>query len=141
MIDHKRNSIQLVTGLLANDVAAQDVELELVANAAVVVKTAWKLSNEILFQFTSGFYNDPSTNVMGETDGYPAWWLEAVGFRDGPPPPPTLTKCCRPPAGWEDDGYGGSKGHRKTKHEQYKHVATRNEAMKAFLSDEPAHAI
>ena len=99
MIDHKRNSIQLVTGLLANDVAAQDVELELVANAAVVVKTAWKLSDEILFQFTSGFYNDPSTNVMGETDGYPAWWLEAVGFRDGPPPPPTRTKCCHLPAG------------------------------------------
>jgi len=75
------------------------LESRLTANAAHVVETAWKLSDDLLFQFASGFYNDPSTNVMGETDGYPAWWLNAVGFRDGPPPPPTLTKCCRPPAG------------------------------------------
>lgn len=64
-------------------------------NAATIVESLWKLSDEIMFKYASGFVNEPGS--MSQMVGYPAWWLEAVGYSHGPPPPPTQPKCCHPP--------------------------------------------
>ena len=71
-------------------------------NADKVVTSLWSLSDEILFKYASGFVNEASSdnnnnNKMSQIVGYPAWWLKAVGYTDGPPPPPTIPKCCHPP--------------------------------------------
>lgn len=94
-------SMELV-GKLGEDFAEtgnfENVEKSLLENAAKIVSSLWSLSDEIVFKYASGFVNEPPDN-MSQMVGYPAWWLEAVGFRDGPPPPPTTPKCCDPPKG------------------------------------------
>eukprot|EP00640_Fibrocapsa_japonica_P007536 CAMPEP_0113938990 /NCGR_PEP_ID=MMETSP1339-20121228/5391_1 /TAXON_ID=94617 /ORGANISM="Fibrocapsa japonica" /LENGTH=145 /DNA_ID=CAMNT_0000942353 /DNA_START=88 /DNA_END=525 /DNA_ORIENTATION=+ /assembly_acc=CAM_ASM_000762 len=80
---------------LDNDYAA--VERAILENAAGVVESLWLLSDEIMFKYASGFVNDPDGSGISQMVGYPAWWLEAVGYEDGPPPPPTQPKCCNPP--------------------------------------------
>ena len=62
-------------------------------NVDKVVKSLWSLSDEILFKYASGFVNEPK---MSQMVGYPEWWLESVGYADGPPPPPTEPRCCNP---------------------------------------------
>ena len=54
-----------------------------------------QLQDHLLFKYASGFVNEPP-NGMSQMKGYPAWWLQAVGYSDGPPPPPTTPKCCHP---------------------------------------------
>jgi len=72
-------------------------------NIAKIVASLWSLSDELLFKYASGFVNEISPSGKEEEDhmsqmvGYPAWWLQAVGYTDGPPPPPTNPKCCDPP--------------------------------------------
>jgi dipeptidase len=79
------------------------VEEALAKNADSIVKSLWSLSDELIFRYADGFLNFPESEIdqhRGETTqvlGYPSWWLEAVGYRDGPPPPPTQPKCCDPP--------------------------------------------
>ena len=74
----------------------------LMDNAAKIVSSLWSLSDELLFKYASGFVNElPNDNDsdgggMSQMVGYPAWWLEAVGYPNGPPPPPTTPKCCHP---------------------------------------------
>jgi dipeptidase len=65
-------------------------------NIQTIVASLWSLSDEILFKYASGFVNEPG-GAMSQMVGYPAWWLEAVGYPNGPPPPPTQPKCCHPP--------------------------------------------
>lgn len=98
-------SLELVASLRSNENFRDNqqlVEEALAANADSIVKSIWSLSDELIFKYADGFLNFPEGG--GESDGeitkvlgYPAWWLEAVGFQDGPPPPPTKPKCCNPP--------------------------------------------
>jgi len=71
------------------------VEEEYVKNIDTIVTSMWSLSDEMLFKYASGFVNE-SPGGMSQMVGYPSWWLEAVGYADGPPPPPTTPKCCNP---------------------------------------------
>jgi len=71
------------------------VESEYFKNMAKIVSSLWSLSDEIMFKYASGFVN-VSPDGMSQMVGYPAWWLEAVGYAEGPPPPPTEPKCCHP---------------------------------------------
>mmetsp|Transcript_701 Transcript_701/g.873 ORF Transcript_701/g.873 Transcript_701/m.873 type:complete len:434 (-) Transcript_701:122-1423(-) len=57
------------------------------------MQALWDLSDHLLFKYASGFVNEPELSQMV---GYPDWWLEQVGYSDGPPPPPTKPKCCHP---------------------------------------------
>mmetsp|Transcript_25088 Transcript_25088/g.61797 ORF Transcript_25088/g.61797 Transcript_25088/m.61797 type:complete len:611 (-) Transcript_25088:92-1924(-) len=102
----ERKSIQLMQQLEADYHGShqdphQDfefVESAILDNAADVVSSLWQLSDEIMFKYASGFVNeDDSHGGLSQMVGYPAWWLEAVGFKEGPPPPPTKPKCCNPP--------------------------------------------
>ena len=72
------------------------VEEAYLANIDKVVASLWSLSDELLFKYASGFVNEPPDG-MSQMVGYPAWWLRAVGYQDGPPNPPTVPKCCHPP--------------------------------------------
>ena len=71
------------------------VETAYLQNVATVVDRLWSLSDELLFKYASGFVN--TDDEMSQMVGYPAWWLQAVGYSQGPPPPPTKPKCCHPP--------------------------------------------
>ncbi len=71
------------------------VEEEYLKNVDDIVTSLWRLSDEILFKYASGFVNEPP-DAMSQMVGYPSWWLKAVGYSDGPPPPPTQPKCCHP---------------------------------------------
>eukprot|EP00565_Helicotheca_tamesis_P002606 CAMPEP_0185726802 /NCGR_PEP_ID=MMETSP1171-20130828/2673_1 /TAXON_ID=374046 /ORGANISM="Helicotheca tamensis, Strain CCMP826" /LENGTH=615 /DNA_ID=CAMNT_0028395223 /DNA_START=115 /DNA_END=1962 /DNA_ORIENTATION=- len=66
---------------------AQDAFLQ---NAAECTTSLWSLSDKILFKYASGYVNEPAH--MSVSVGYPKWWLEAVGFKDGPPPVPHKPK-------------------------------------------------
>jgi len=72
-----------------------EVESVYQQNIAAVVSSLWSLSDEIMFKYASGFVNEAPNN-MSQMVGYPAWWLKAVEYSEGPPPPPTLPKCCDP---------------------------------------------
>jgi len=61
-------------GLLTNQFAQH-------ANA--VVKTWWTLFDTLLFKYADGWDNEPT---LGVAIGYPAWWLQKVGYKHGPPP-------------------------------------------------------
>lgn len=66
-------------------------------NAKTIVAALWKLSDALLFKYASGFVNEiPPNGEMSQMVGYPAWWLQAVDYQNGPPPPPTTPKCCHP---------------------------------------------
>ena len=50
----------------------------------------WRLGDVIMANYADGFV---STRETGASVGYPAWWLEAAGWREGPEPiPPPKTK-------------------------------------------------
>jgi dipeptidase len=87
-------SIAMVTKMDASYKRDQDmgkVESEYRKNIDSVVSSLWSLSDEIMFKYASGFVNEPN---MSQMVGYPAWWLKAVKYSEGPPPPPTKPKCC-----------------------------------------------
>ena len=59
-------------------------------HAALVVKSWWALADHLVYKYADGnIYSDPSDTSAGKSTpaGYPRWWLEAVGYPDGPPPP------------------------------------------------------
>jgi len=61
-------------GLLTEDFAQ---------NADGIVLTWWELFDQLLFKYADGWNNVP---MLGQAIGYPAWWLEKVGYKNGPPP-------------------------------------------------------
>jgi hypothetical protein len=66
----------------------------LIKNAEKIVTSLWLLADELMFKYADGFVNSKEESKQV---GYPTWWLEKVGYEDGPPPPPTIPKCCNPP--------------------------------------------
>jgi dipeptidase len=99
------------------------VEDTLAKNADSIVKSLWSLSDELIFKYADGFRNFAESKIdehggkSSEVLGYPAWWLEAVGYSDGPPPPPTKPKCCNPPKGAPENSIRGSNDN-KSDHDQ-----------------------
>jgi len=96
----EKKSIELMKKLEDQYLCGKDfdsTELAILDNAEGVVSSLWQLSDEIMFKYASGFVNeDDAHGGQSQMVGYPAWWLEAVGFQGGPPPPPTKPKCCNP---------------------------------------------
>jgi dipeptidase len=93
-------SIRLVSDMEKHYAANKDmtiVEEAYLANVDKIVTSLWSLSDELMFHYASGFVNEEEH--MSQMVGYPSWWLEAVGYANGPPPPPTEPKCCHPPHG------------------------------------------
>jgi len=92
-------SIDLVSDLQSKYRAESNwdvVQSAIADNAAKIVDSLWSLSDEIVFKYASGFVNEHG-GKMSQMVGYPKWWLDAVGYAEGPPPPPTKPKCCHPP--------------------------------------------
>lgn len=87
--------VQTVEGDFQRNGNFDTVEEAYRKNVESIVSSLWSLSDELMFKYADGFVNEPGN--MSQMVGYPEWWLEAVGFRDGPPPPPTKPKCCHPP--------------------------------------------
>eukprot|EP00051_Salpingoeca_urceolata_P021543 m.339376 g.339376 ORF g.339376 m.339376 type:complete len:673 (+) comp19817_c0_seq7:253-2271(+) len=54
-------------------------------NAEAVVARWWQLSDELLLRYADGYCNGCADHPRDL--GYPAWWLRAVGYQQGPPPP------------------------------------------------------
>lgn len=61
-----------------------EVTQKLVANARAVVARWWQLADDLMEKYADG-------NIHGVAQGYPAWWLKAVGYTKGPPPVPPPT--------------------------------------------------
>lgn len=102
----EKASIELVASVRKDYEHHQNLELveqAFAKNADSIVKSLWSLSDELVFRYADGFRNfreseiDQHGGEATEVLGYPTWWLEIVGYKDGPPPPPTKPKCCNPP--------------------------------------------
>jgi len=71
-----------------HDLAALEKMVLSHADAAAI---AWnELAEKLLAKYANGYLNTPDGNY--EALGYPRKWLEAVGYKDGPPNPPSLSK-------------------------------------------------
>mmetsp|Transcript_23393 Transcript_23393/g.53686 ORF Transcript_23393/g.53686 Transcript_23393/m.53686 type:complete len:615 (+) Transcript_23393:46-1890(+) len=98
------SSIQMVADMdkrcsqnsLPSTASLASMEVVYVENAKRVVDSMWSVSDQLLFKYASGFVNE-NPDKMSQMVGYPKWWLEQVGYKNGPPPPPTEPKCCHPP--------------------------------------------
>ncbi len=63
------------------------------ANAQASAERWWRLSDELLLKYADGWCNADCGSVP-RSMGYPAWWLEQVGYEHGPgfgPPPSPAT--------------------------------------------------
>jgi dipeptidase len=52
-----------------------------VNNANAVVSDWWEFSDFMIMKYNDGYINYPE---LGQGVGYPAWWLEAVKYNEGP---------------------------------------------------------
>ena len=52
------------------------------ANATEVLAAWWQLSEKLYITYNDGYINAPG--AIAQPVFYPAWWLEAVGYQDGP---------------------------------------------------------
>eukprot|EP00958_Prasinococcus_capsulatus_P020889 scaffold2773_cov410-Prasinococcus_capsulatus_cf.AAC.2 len=59
------------------------------AHAQKVLNAWWALVDQLMFKYADGWINEP---VLGAAMGYPAWWLNDVGYADGPPPIPETSQ-------------------------------------------------
>ena len=55
------------------------VEQTFLQHMEATVQSLWQLSDELMFKYASGFINY-GPDDMAHTPGYPAWWLERVGY-------------------------------------------------------------
>ena len=51
-------------------------------NAATVLDKWWKLSEELYVKYNDGYIN--TRDEIARPVFYPAWWLQQVGFENGP---------------------------------------------------------
>lgn len=67
--------------------AVEDITNRLTLNAEKVRDSFLQLAQDLLFRYADGFLNawTPSGFTSAHT-GYPAWWLQAAGYSEGPPP-------------------------------------------------------
>eukprot|EP00934_Nitzschia_sp_Nitz4_P004173 Nitzschia sp. Nitz4//scaffold242_size29646//26280//28175//NITZ4_008054-RA/size29646-processed-gene-0.55-mRNA-1//1//CDS//3329543824//4163//frame0 len=91
------NSLALIENYFGQSNEETSLEQLLLENADNITSALWSFSDHLLFRYASGFVNDLPPGEFSQMKGYPAWWLQAVGYPDGPPPPPTVPKCCDPP--------------------------------------------
>lgn len=56
------------------------------AHAEKANEAWWRLSDVLMFKYADGWVNELPKSA--DSTGYPAWWLHAVGYADGPPPVP-----------------------------------------------------
>lgn len=74
----------------ASRLSLRDIEYiteAFVANAEFNRQAYVELLNFLMFRYADGFINSWNNNIFSAASvGYPAWWLEAVGYPDGPPP-------------------------------------------------------
>jgi hypothetical protein len=62
-------------------------------HARLVTEHWWKLGDSLMAKYADGFVSaNDGKSEPGLSVGYPDWWLEAVGYADGPPPPPDPPK-------------------------------------------------
>lgn len=52
------------------------------AAADELVAGWWQLADDLMFKYADGFVNVPG--MIGQSVGYPSWWLEQVGYSRGP---------------------------------------------------------
>jgi len=52
------------------------------ANAREILDAWWKLSEHLYVKYNDGYINTPE--AIAQPVSYPAWWLKAVGYEDGP---------------------------------------------------------
>ena len=69
------------------------------AHAAAVARAWWRLGDDLMVRCADGCVSPSMDDESGAGDalpgtavGYPAWWLNASGWKDGPPPPPPPRK-------------------------------------------------
>ena len=75
--------------LKASNLSLEEITEIYSEHALGVVHAVWALSDKIVFTFSDGYvYADSKADgaTVRTTPGYPEWWLEAVGFSDGPGP-------------------------------------------------------
>jgi len=116
-------SIRLLQQKQKTNEGAAALEQALLENAEKIMSSLWELSDRIVFKYASGFVNE-LPDKMSQQVGYPAWWLDAVGYSDGPPPPPTKPKCCHP---------APKNNHSSQQQQQQQNVLTGKAAMKQYL--------
>lgn len=70
-----------------------------IKNAQDVLARWWELPDFLMEKYADG-------NLRGNAVGYPAWWLEQVGYPDGPTPIPGGRHVSYPPPapGFEEGG-------------------------------------
>lgn len=79
-------SLTLVNAMTANT-SVSAVASMFEANAALSVPYFTQLLHSLLFTYADNYVNYWSTTGFHSVSmGYPAWWLEAVGYPNGPPP-------------------------------------------------------
>ncbi len=88
---HKKGlKMQAKAASLPNRTSGDAITSLSTAHAELVLKSWWALGDYLISTYADGqVYVDATEYGPGKASpaGYPVWWLEAVGYPDGPPPP------------------------------------------------------
>eukprot|EP00931_Biecheleriopsis_adriatica_P084570 TRINITY_DN5845_c0_g1_i3.p1 TRINITY_DN5845_c0_g1~~TRINITY_DN5845_c0_g1_i3.p1 ORF type:complete len:551 (-),score=83.62 TRINITY_DN5845_c0_g1_i3:23-1675(-) len=63
-------------------ISGEQIDTLVALHADRVVKAFWELPDVLMTKYSDGWTED------GSAPGYPDWWLQAVGYPNGPPPQP-----------------------------------------------------